>query len=98
MTRKDELVPGDRVIVSTRNSVYCLFTVGDGKFVVSGGWFDKNRCDPMVRVNGCTYGGRAIRPDIVAGRGLFLEFANNVCTTRIQNVRVVRHRPESLPN
>jgi len=98
VTRKDDLAPGDRVIVSTRNSVYCLFAVGDGKFAVSGGWFDKNQSEPLVSINGCTYGGRAIRPDIVAGRGLFLEFGNNVCTTRIQSVRVVRHRESSLPN
>ena len=38
---------------------------------------------------GCTWGGSAIKEDIVAARGLFLEFGNHVITTRIQNVRVI---------
>ena len=44
----------------------------------------------VVTVNGCTYGGSAIRHDVVAGRGLFLEFGNNVLTTRIRSFDVFR--------
>jgi hypothetical protein len=91
VTRKSDLGPGDRVIVSTRNSTYCLHALGDGTFCVSGGWFERHSCSKLVTVNGCTYGGRAIRTDIVAAPGLFLEFGNNVSTTRIQRVQVVRH-------
>jgi hypothetical protein len=90
VTRKRDLDPGDRVIVSTRNSVYCLHAVGGDRFVVYGGWFEKNPGSRLTSVNGCTYGGAAIRTDIVAACGLFLEFGNNVSTTRIQRVRVLR--------
>ena len=82
--------PGDRVIVSTKNSVYCLDAVGDDQFVVSGGWFEKHDCSRLVTVNGCTFGGRAIKSDVVAAPGLFLEFENRVTTTRIQEARVLR--------
>jgi hypothetical protein len=96
VVRRSDLGFGDRVIVRTRNSVYSLWVLSDGAFAVSGGWFDRQGCSPAeVRINGCTYGGRAICQDVVAGRGLFLEFGNNVATTRIQDVRVLRfHRSE----
>ncbi len=102
-TRKRDLNPGDRVLVWTRNSVYCLHALGGDRFMVTGGWFEQNPCSRMVTVNGCTYGGSAIRSDIVAARGLFLEFGNNVSTTRIQSVRVLRCNETSqdgsdLPN
>ncbi len=91
--RKNDLQFGDRVIVTTRNSVYTLCTLGGDSFAVSGGWFDRNGEAPMtVTVAGCTYGGSMIRQDVVAARGLFLEFGNRVSTTRIRGVRVVRWR------
>ena len=91
--RKGELAPGDHVVVRTRNSVYKLWARADGTFIVTGGWFDKMHDRPVrLGINGCTYGGRAIRHDVVAAPGLFLEFANNVCTTRIQRVEVFRAR------
>ena len=90
--RKSDLAFGDVVIVRTRNSVYSLHALGDGTFAVSGGWFDaRNHSPAMVTVQGCTYGGSVIRLDIVAARGLFLEFGNNVSTTRILDVSVLRH-------
>jgi len=89
--RRDDLAPGDRLVITTRNSVYSLIALGDGEFVVQGGWFDRNGESPAtLRINGCTYGGSAIRPDVVAASGLFLEFANRVVTTRIRSVRVAR--------
>jgi hypothetical protein len=91
VVRKGELSAGDRVIVSTRNSIYSLWALGGDSFAVSGGWFDKTDEAPtVVTINGCTYGGSVIRHDVVAARGLFLEFGNNVSTTRIQSVRVLR--------
>ena len=91
VVRKNELSCGDRVIVRTRNSTYSLCVLGDDTFAVSGGWFERgNDCATLITVNGCTYGGSVIRHDVVAGPGLFLEFGNNVLTTRIQDVRVVR--------
>jgi len=96
--RKSDLCAGDRVIVRTRNSVYSLRALGDGTFVVSGGWFDAQRISPTtLGVNGCTWGGRALRPDLVAAPGLFLEFENAVCTTRIRSVQVVRGRGYLTP-
>ena len=89
--RKSDLDFGDQVIVKTLNSVYSVWAMGDGTFTVSGGWFDKQKLSPMVlTINGCTYGGSAIRQDVVAGRGLCLEFGNRVATTRIQEVQVLR--------
>ncbi|HXV75068.1 MAG TPA: hypothetical protein VD788_02025 [Candidatus Polarisedimenticolaceae bacterium] len=93
--RKRDLDPGDRVIVATRNSVYCLQALGGDLFEVSGGWFERNPDSRLITVNGCTYGGLAIHTDIVAARGLFLEFGNNVSTTRIQRVLVVRGNRQS---
>ena len=91
MIRRNEVCGGDQIIIRTRNSPYSLWVLGDGTFAVSGGWFDSRSSSPMrVPVNGCTYGGSAIRHDVVAGKGLFLEFGNRVLTTRIQEVRVVR--------
>lgn len=98
---KDDLQFGDRVIVTTRNSVYTLCTLGGDSFAVSGGWFDQNADAPAtVTVAGCTYGGSMIRQDVVAARGLFLEFGNRVSTTRIRGVRVERweaNAPDGQP-
>jgi len=95
--RKADLGHGDWVVVTTKNSTYSICAVGEEQYVVTGGWFDRNAGARLVTVNGCTYGGRAIRQDIVAALGLFLEFGNSVTTTRIQNVRVLRRRDETLP-
>jgi hypothetical protein len=92
VVRREDLGFGDRVTVCTRNSVYALWSLGDGTFAVSGGWFDRQSLSPaVVTINGCTHGGSAIRQDVVAAPGLFLEFGNNVSTTRIRGVNVVRH-------
>ena len=91
---KSDLQFGDRVIVTTRNSVYTLYALGGDGFAVTGGWFDQQGDGSgAITVNGCTYGGSMIRQDVVAARGLFLEFGNGVSTTRIKNVRVVRWKP-----
>ena len=90
VTRKQDLEPGDCVIVHTKNSVYRLQALGENLFHVSGGWFDRTSSSRTVTVNGCTFGGLAICTEIVAAIGLFLEFGNNVSTTRIKDVRVLR--------
>jgi len=87
---KREVEPGDYVIVTTRNSVYYLLALGGGLFDVSGGWFRSATLREPVTVTGCTFGGRAICTELVAARGLFLEFGNRVSTTRIRDVRVIR--------
>lgn len=89
--KRTDLRCGDWVVVTTRNSVYSLCLLEDGAYSVAGGWFDRNNASPQrVRVNGCTFGGRAIKTDVVAAPGLFLEFENNVTTTRIHEARVLR--------
>lgn len=90
VTRRQDLEPGDCVIVSTKNSVYRLQALGGDLFHASGGWFDRTSSGGTVTINGCTLGGSVLCTSIVAATGLFLEFGNRVCTTRIQDVRVVR--------
>ena len=88
---KADLKCGDLVMVHTRNYSYAIFCLGDGRYRVSGGWFDRTGASPATTtINGCTWGGSAIKTDLVAGRGLFLEFGNHVVTTRIQQVQVIR--------
>jgi len=96
--RKHDLEWGDSVLVVTRNSTYTIASAGDGTFWISGGWFDHRDLSPVrMSINGCTGGGTAIKHDILAAPGLFLEFGNGVLTTRIQEVRVL-HRDTELTN
>lgn len=82
---------GDWVVVRTRNSVYSLASLGDGRFSVAGGWFAAKCAEATpVRVNGCTWGGSAILTGMVAAPGMFLEFDNGVRTTRVREVSVLR--------
>lgn len=88
--RKAEIHRGDWVLVTTRNSLYCILALGDDQYAVSGGWFDREGVSPAkTTVNGCTWGGTAIKHDVIAARGLFLEFGNHVTTTRIKKIRVI---------
>jgi hypothetical protein len=89
--RKADLQCGDRVLVTTKNSVYTICVLGGDLYSVSGGWFDRKGLSPhRTTINGCTWGGSAISCDIVAAPGLYLEFDNHLRTTRIQQVRVIR--------
>jgi hypothetical protein len=82
---------GDWLIVQTRNSTYTLCLLEDGRYSVAGGWFDRNGPTPcVIGIAGCTFGGRAIHREILAAPGLFLEFENQVTTTRIREARVIR--------
>ena len=90
---KTDLEYGDWIVVLTRNSTYSICFLGDDLYTVSGGWFDRQSEAPLtVAVNGCTWGGSAIKSDILAAPGLFLEFSNRVRTTRIQKVEIHRSR------
>ena len=94
--KKKDLRNGDCVVVKTRNSTYSICVVGPDLYTVSGGWFDQQSAAPLtLAVNGCTWGGSAIKSDILAAPGLFLEFGNRVRTTRIQQVEVYRSDSES---
>lgn len=97
--RKKDLRCGDRVLVTTRNSVYTIWVLGDGRYWVWGGWFDLQGISPQrVGINGCTWGGSAIKHDIVAACGLRLEFGNRVLTTRIRQFCVIRAEAQWSPN
>jgi hypothetical protein len=88
--RKRDLQDGDWVVVKTKNSVYTICVVGDDLYCVSGGWFDRHGGTQTMTIKGCTWGGSAIKQDILAAPGLCLEFGNQVMTTRIREVRVIR--------
>lgn len=89
--RRSDLAPGDRLLVSTKNSIYSLVARTDGRFDISGGRFAR---DPQggdgtqtLAVHGCTAGGHALFTRIVAAPGLFLELGDGTRTTRIRRVR-----------
>jgi len=89
--RKSDLQSGDWILVNTLNSLYSIHVLGEGLYCVSGGWFDRKGLAPAtLTINGCTWGGRAIKADMVAAPGLCLEFGNDVITTRIRHIRVIR--------
>ena len=93
--RKRDLGCGNWVLVTTKNSVYSICVMGGDLYSVSGGWFDRKSVSPQkTTINGCTWGGSAINLDLVAAPGLFLEFGNQVMTTRIQHVRVIRREDQ----
>jgi hypothetical protein len=95
--RKGDLRSGDRLLVSTENSVYSIRVHGDATYSISGGWFDSQGLSPArMSIAGCTWGGTVIKCDIVAARGLRLEFGNRVVTSPIREVRVVRDEPLDL--
>jgi len=86
--RRQDIEIGDRIIVSTKNSVYSLTARADGSFEVSGGWFEREGEGTVsVEILGCTAGGHALFTDHLAAPGLFMEFADGLRTTRIRTVR-----------
>ena len=90
---KSSLEPGDYVFVKTNNSLYSICKREDNLFEVRGGWFDRKGLSPVVlSIRGCTWGGSIINLGIVAARGLFLEFGNNLTTSPISKIVVIRSR------
>lgn len=88
--RKDDLNTGDRVMIKTCNSVYTIYVLGNGLYRASGGWFDARLRSPFIgSISGCTWGGSAIKPGIIATCGLCLEFGNRVRTSTIQRIVVI---------
>ncbi len=88
--KRRDLDPGDRIIISTKNSVYSLTVLPGGWFDVRGGWFEREgEGETLVEIRGCTAGGHAIFADHIAAKGLFMEFADGLRTTRIRSVRLI---------
>lgn len=95
---RSALTMGDKLIVTTLNSVYTLECIGDGRWRASGGWFDRNGLSPaVVRIMGCSLGGSVINQRLIAGSGLRIEFDNRVVTTSIRRFKVWRF-DRSQPN
>ena len=89
--RKVDLHFGDWVLVRTTNSRYVIRPLQGGYYSVSGGWFDKKGLSPFrTRVTGCTWGGSAIKLDIVAALGRHVEFGNRVVTSAVRSFSVFR--------
>ena len=77
--------------MTTLNSTYSIRVLEDGFYSVSGGWFDREGLSPFrTTITGCSWGGSAIKLDIVAACGLHLEFGNRVVTSPIRKVYVMR--------
>lgn len=90
---KHEVKQGDQVYLKTINSIYVIKVVDEGEFLVSGGWFDKQNLSPhKINIRGCTWGGTAIKTDIIAAPGLCIEFSNNLITSKIDKVFYFSYR------
>ena len=87
---KNDVHEGDRIYIITSNSVYHMRAAEDGWFFVSGGWFDRKGVAPLkTKISGCTWGGSALKRDIVAACGLCVEFGNRVITSPVRKVIVL---------
>ncbi len=94
---KEDLFFGDWVRVTTLDAVYSIHVLEDGFYAVSGGWFDRHGLSPCkTTISGCTWGGSAIKIDIVAALGLRLEFGNRLLSSPIQRVEVIRFDEEQV--
>lgn len=87
--RKDDVSPGDWIIIRTVKSVYTLRALGNGLYEVRGGWFEKKGYAPMtIGVSGATWGGSAIMPKVLAACGLRVEFRNRLITSPVRKIEV----------
>ncbi len=87
--RRSDLRSGDVILIYTRNSIYRARCMDDGRFAVSGGWFDRYyQSEFVTSITGCTWGGKCINRELVASCGMQVEFGNRVLTSVLK--RVVR--------
>lgn len=90
---KDGLMPGDYVMVKTTNSIYTIRKQDNNLYEVQGGWFDQQGLSPAtLTIKGCTWGGSIIHIGLVAACGLYIEFGNNVITSPISKIVVIKSR------
>ena len=88
---RSELESGDILVVRTTNSVYTLRAVAHGTYHATGGWFDRKGLSPFpIAINGCTWGGKIIKVDVLAACGLCVEFSNRVVTSPVRTIAVLR--------
>lgn len=94
--RKSSLSCDDWVFVKTVKSLYQIRSLGSGLYKVSGGWFDKRGFSPAhLRISGCTWGGSAIKIDLIAACGLRIEFGNRLTTSPIRKIFVLPYGCEN---
>jgi len=94
--RKSSLSFGDWVFVKTVKLLYRIRSLGGGLYEVFGGWFDKKGLSPVrLRISGCTWGGSAIKIDLVAACGLRIEFGNRLITSPAKKIFVL---PQYMQN
>ncbi len=90
--KKDDLSPGDWVIIRTVRSEYRLRVLDGGLCEVRGGWFDRNRRSPItIGVTGATWGGSAIMPQVLAACGMRVEFRNRLITGPVKSIVFFRY-------
>ena len=88
---KSSLKPGDIVYIKTLNSTYTIRKTEHELYEVSGGWFDRQGISPAIMsIRGCTWGGSVINIGIVAACGLYIEFGNNLITSPIRQIIILR--------
>jgi hypothetical protein len=89
--KKGSLGIFDYLLVKTINSQYTIKKVDSRFYEISGGWFDKNGKSPTkMIIRGCTWGGSSIYINMLAACGLRLEFGNNVITSPVNQIIVIR--------
>lgn len=88
---RDGVCVWDCLLIKTYNSSYMLKKVDDKNFEISGGWFDKKGLSPSrMIIRGCTWGGSIIHIDMLAAIGLRVEFGNNVITSPVKQIIVIK--------
>lgn len=94
--RRDDIRSGDVLLLYTQNSLYSARSLRDGRFAVSGGWYDQHyELEFVTSIVGCTWGGKCIHQAMVASPGMRIEFGNRVLTSILQKVV---HIPARLMN
>ncbi len=88
---KNSLEYGDFVFVKTRNSLYKIRKAENNLYEVWGGWFDRKGISPQrLSIRGCTWGGSIINIGMVAACGLCLEFGNNLITSPVTGIILIK--------
>lgn len=88
---KKSLKRQDYLLVKTLNSLYKIQKIEDNLYEISGGWFDKKGISPSrMNIRGCTWGGSIIHINMLAACGLCVEFSNNVITSPVSQVIIIK--------
>ena len=93
---RGDIRPGDFIEVQTLNSRYTIRSLGDGRYLVTGSWFDRTCGGPTeVSIKGCTWGGSTIKVDVIAACGLCIEFGNRIVTSTVRRIVLL---PQEMAN